>query len=85
MFDGYNVRRWGHPKDDVGVLWAMAPGAPSRTFRLWCMDGPEALGIDPSIWWDAYVDMNDENFLEDIGPAFHFCRVRGAGGSTGIT
>jgi hypothetical protein len=49
------------------------------------MDGPEALRIDLSIWWDAYVDMNDENFLEDIGPAFHFCRGRGAGGSTGIT
>jgi hypothetical protein len=41
--------------------------------------------MDLSIWWDAYVDMNDENFLEDIGPDFRFCRGRGAGGSTGIT
>jgi hypothetical protein len=85
MFDGCNVRRLGRPKGDVGVLRAIAPGAASRTLRLWYMDGPEALRIDLSIWWDAYVDMNDENFLEDIGPDFRFCRGRGAGGSTGIT
>ena len=43
------------------------------------MDGPEALGIDSSICWDAYIDMNDENFLRDIDPNFRLCRSRARG------